>query len=133
MTFTESINTCFSKYATFSGRAERPEYWWFALFTSSISLLLSAAGAGGLSALSLLFSLGTFLPAAAAAVRRLHDTNHSGWISLIAFVPFGVFYVLWLLIKQGTEGPNSYGDATAYAQAGTVDKEWDPPEEPQFR
>ena len=133
MTFTESIATCFSKYATFSGRATQPEYWWFALFTSVVSVFLSTAGASGLATLSLIFGLATFLPGLSAAVRRLHDTNHSGWFLLIALVPFGGFYVLWLLIKKGNDGMNIYDYETGYPQAGTISQDWAPPEDTQFR
>lgn len=136
MTFTESIATCFSKYATFSGRATQPEYWWFALFTWVVSISLSVAGAAsgsGLSNLSLIFGLATFLPGLSAAIRRLHDTDHSGWFLLIALVPFGGFYVLWLLIMKSTDGPNTYDYEPGYPQAGTRDQDWAPPEDTQFR
>lgn len=136
MTFTESIATCFSKYATFSGRATQAEYWWFALFTSVVSISLSvvsAAGGSGLASLSLIFGLATFLPGLSAAVRRLHDTDHSGWFLWIALVPFGGFYVLWLLLKKGTDGLNIYDYEPGYPQAGTISQDWAPPNDTQFR
>ena len=83
MTFQESIRVCFSKYADFNGRAGRSEYWWFILFIVIVSLATSMVG----SVLSGLFSLGTLLPSIAAATRRLHDTNRSGWWQLILIVP----------------------------------------------
>lgn len=71
MTFGNSISTCFSKYATFDGRASRSEYWWWFLFT-----VLASAAAGMISeTLSGLFSLGVLLPSLAVGARRLHDTG----------------------------------------------------------
>ena len=75
MNFQESVKTCFSKYADFSGTASRPEYWWFALFVFVASIVISSVS----PILSGLFSLATLLPAIAAATRRLHDTQRSGW------------------------------------------------------
>lgn len=80
--FVEAIKVCFSKYATFRGRASRSEYWYFTLFTSLLggfgSLLETGMGNDG-SAISALFGIATFLPSLAVTVRRLHDTDHSGW------------------------------------------------------
>ena len=94
MTFTQSIKSVFSKYATFTGRASRSEYWYFTLFniiTSTLLLLLGIAiGAatggsdgvpGGLIVgyiLYIIYGLGVLIPSLAVAVRRLHDTNNSG-------------------------------------------------------
>ena len=83
MTFVESIQTCFRQYATFEGRATRSEYWWFVLFlilTQLVAELLSPVLAG-------IFVLATLLPAIAAATRRLHDIDKSGWWQLLGFVP----------------------------------------------
>lgn len=92
--FTEAIKVCFQKYATFRGRASRSEYWWFVLFVALGGfvggLLESAMGSDG-QALSGVFSLATFLPSLSAQVRRLHDTNRSGWWIggfYLAFIPF---------------------------------------------
>lgn len=82
MSFTESIQTCFSKYAVFVGRASRAEFWWWYLFDFIVSFI-----AGFIDGLigeefivfSLIVTLGLFLPGLSVAVRRYHDTNHSGW------------------------------------------------------
>jgi uncharacterized membrane protein YhaH (DUF805 family) len=104
MTFTESIRTCFSKYATFEGRASRSEYWWFMLF-----VLLVGAGTAMISIdLSNLFHLATLLPSLAAACRRLHDTNRSGWLQLIMLIPLvGWLVLIYLLVQKPTE-PNRF-------------------------
>ena len=94
MTLTESIKTCFQKYAIFNGRAKRSEYWYFFLFgfisTVSLSILdmaLFPTNENGV--LSLIFTLITFIPFISAACRRLHDINRSGWWQLL---PYGIMF-----------------------------------------
>jgi uncharacterized membrane protein YhaH (DUF805 family) len=96
MTFQESITTCFRKYADFSGRASRSEYWWFMLFyfLASAACSIISQVVGGL------FSLAILLPMLAAASRRLHDTNRSGWWQLIALLPIIGFIVLIVFLAQ---------------------------------
>jgi uncharacterized membrane protein YhaH (DUF805 family) len=107
MTFTESIKVCFSKYADFNGRASRSEYWWFALFIVLISM---AAGAISES-LRVVLMVATLLPSIAAATRRLHDTNRSGWLQLIALIPIlGWIAIIYFLVQEPKE-PNNFGTA----------------------
>ena len=96
MTFQESIKVCFNKYADFTGRASRAEYWWFMLFILLVSLAASMIS----PMLSGLFSLGTLLPCLAAATRRLHDTNRSGWWQLVALVPVIGFIIILVFLAQ---------------------------------
>nr|WP_315491027.1 DUF805 domain-containing protein [uncultured Rhodoferax sp.] len=96
MTFQESIQVCFSKYADFNGRAVRSEYWWFFLFIVLVSVATSLVS----NTVSALFSLATFIPSIAAATRRLHDTNRSGWWQLIALVPVIGWIVLVVFLAQ---------------------------------
>ena len=96
MRFQESIRVCFTKYADFNGRAGRPEYWWFALFIIVTSLVMSKLS----PTLGGVFSLATLLPSIAAAARRLHDTNRSGWWQLIAVVPLVGIIVLVVFLAQ---------------------------------
>lgn len=103
MTFTDSIKTCFNKYATFEGTASRSEYWWFMLF-----LFLASAAANVISeTLGVLFTLATILPSIAAACRRLHDTDRSGWWQLIVLVPVIGWIVLIVFLVQESR-PNRY-------------------------
>ena len=98
MNFQDAIRTCFSKYADFTGRATRPEYWWFVLFVVLVSVGLSLVS----PMLSGIFSLATLLPSVAAATRRLHDTKRSGWWQLICFVPvIGLIVILVFLAQEG--------------------------------
>jgi uncharacterized membrane protein YhaH (DUF805 family) len=77
------------KFAVFTGRAPRAEYWWFYLATVIVQIPLTIVdeSIGEWSPLSSLFSLATFIPWLAVTVRRLHDTNRSGWWLLALFLP----------------------------------------------
>jgi uncharacterized membrane protein YhaH (DUF805 family) len=102
----------FERYALFEGRAGRAEYWWFVLANILLSIVLSvlARGAGLFAFLSFVVSIALLVPSLAAAVRRLHDTDRSGWWLLIALVPFvGVIVLIVFLAMESTPGPNQYG------------------------
>ena len=110
----EAVSTCFSKYVDFQGRASRPEYWWWTLFVIIVYVVLVGLGAALQSSIfsiiALLFWLGVLLPALAVTVRRLHDTDHSGWWIFIELVPIvGPFWLLYFLVIGGTPGPNRFG------------------------
>src|SRR5437899_1593476 len=77
------------KYAVFSGRARRKEYWMFFLFNLIIGLVLGVIEgvAGGPGVLESLYGLAVLIPGIAVSVRRLHDTNRSGWWLLIGLIP----------------------------------------------
>jgi len=104
MTFQESVKVCLTKYADFNGRASRSEYWWFFLFIIVVSVATSMFS----HALSGLFSLATLLPSIAAASRRLHDTNRSGWWQLICLVPvIGLVVLIVFLAQEGSSEASS--------------------------
>ena len=116
MTFGDSIKTCLSKYATFQGRASRSEYWWFQLFIllGYAAVAMIGSGLGGFRtglAVAEVAGLFVFLPSIGVLVRRLHDTNRSGWWYWITLVPLigGILLLVWFC-SQGTRGPNDYGD-----------------------
>lgn len=109
------------RYAQFSGRAGRREYWMFVLFTFLCNLtlyIISAVGASMDSSViatigalgSGLFALATLVPSLAVAVRRLHDTDRSGWFVLVAMVPIIGLVLVYFLIQSGTAGVNRFGD-----------------------
>lgn len=89
MSFVTAIKTCFSKYATFSGRALRSEYWYFQLFLILSDVLLNAV----LEPVSFFFSIIVFMPGLAVTVRRFHDIGKSGWWFPIVMLPF----LSWIL------------------------------------
>jgi uncharacterized membrane protein YhaH (DUF805 family) len=130
MDFTEAVKTVYGKYATFTGRARRSEYWWWALYmliTGSIVALVESSmglgmghmgmGGGSMSAgyeggpLTGIWSLAHLLPGLGLAVRRLHDTERSGWWLLIVLIPLiGLLVLLYFFISKGTTGPNRFGE-----------------------
>lgn len=92
------------KYADFSGRARRSEYWYFFLGNLIISIILLILGNGmRTDILANIFSLATFVPSLAVGVRRMHDVGKSGWFILIPI------YNLILACTDGQVGPNEYG------------------------
>lgn len=93
------------KYAQFSGRARRSEYWYFVLFNTIITIILTIVGyAVGVPLLNNIYSLGVLIPSIAVGVRRMHDVNKSGWFLLIPL------YNLILACTDGTPGDNEYGE-----------------------
>lgn len=103
MTPIDYAMTPLRKYADFSGRARRAEYWWYVLGITIVSIvamildsLLGMSGmvAGMYGPLTLLVLLGTLIPSLAVAVRRLHDTNRSGWWMLILVVPYLIMGIM---------------------------------------
>ena len=105
------------KYADFTGRARRMEYWMFMLFSSlcgmavfAISAFTAARGAVVTSVLPLLYSVGLILPTLAVTVRRLHDTGRSGWWYFIGLVPIiGAIVLFVWMCTGGTPGDIQYG------------------------
>ena len=118
--FGEAISRGFTNYFTFSGRASRPEYWWWVLFTFLLGLIPFAG-------------LVTLIPTLAVTSRRLHDIGKSGWLQILPWAIFGVAVIsavaaipippaVWIiaafasfvvlivwLVRKGDEGSNKYG------------------------
>jgi uncharacterized membrane protein YhaH (DUF805 family) len=118
-----------SKYAVFSGRARRKEYWMFQLVNFVVALVLCAGfvtkPSPSLIPLLMLvifgYVLATLVPGLAVSVRRLHDINFTGWWLLIGFIPMGGLVLLVFHLLDSTPGSNLYGpnpkgmDAAPYA------------------
>lgn len=107
-----------NKYATFEGRARRSEYWYFVLFyvLTIVALAIIDGIAGtlnddvGIGLLSGIFVLATFVPALAVTVRRLHDTDRSGWWVLLDLVPvIGPLVLLVFTVLDSQPGANRFG------------------------
>ncbi len=95
------------KYAEFNGRATRSEFWYFVLANAIISILLGFIS----NNLGSLYNLAVIVPSVAVGARRLHDTNRSGWMQLIALIPLvGPIWLIILLATKG-DGNNQYGKA----------------------
>lgn len=139
MSFIESIRTVLSKYATFSGRARRSEFWWFYLaavivvtvlylalivpgLTAYGTAVIEAANAGSTTVPTMpgsltagylvvsLVGLALLLPTLAVIVRRLHDTGKSGALAFLLLIPFVNFILLIVWgASAGTPGPNQFG------------------------
>jgi uncharacterized membrane protein YhaH (DUF805 family) len=107
------------RYADFSGRSRRKEYWMFVLGIIIAAVLLGIIeGVVGMSGmvggvygpLTTLLLLGIIVPSIAVQVRRFHDQDKSGWFVLLGFIPFvGGLIVLVFMCLEGTRGPNQYG------------------------
>jgi uncharacterized membrane protein YhaH (DUF805 family) len=107
------------RYAEFSGRSRRKEYWMFVLGVFIAAIVLSIIeGALGLSGmvggvygpLTTIFFLAVLIPSIAVQIRRFHDQDKSGWFLLLALIPFvGGLIVLVFMCLEGTRGPNRFG------------------------
>lgn len=106
------------KYAVFDGRAQRKEYWLFVLFNLIVSIVLTIvdrltgtySADYGMGALGAVYALAVLLPGIGVSVRRLHDTDRSGWWLLIVFIPIlGALVLLVFMILDGTPGTNRFG------------------------
>ena len=107
------VDTLKNRYAQFTGRARRKEYWMFVLAYTllyvAIMVISSASETiGGL--LMLVFALGLLIPSLALGFRRLHDIDKSAWWLLIGLIPIiGALVLLYFAVLPGTVGPNRFG------------------------
>ena len=130
MGFTESLRTCFGKYAKFDGRASRSEFWYFVLFcflyflVAGFLLGFSGVSDAAFDGATLVLLIPIFIPSIAVAARRLHDINQSGWMQCI-FIPgfiadefLGTGFVIYILTlglwvfwfsQAGKKGKNRFG------------------------
>jgi len=118
MNIQTAVKTCFNKYATFSGRASRSEYWFFYLFTIIASVItwvidtmLLGYGADDTGAISLIFQIIIILPGLAVGARRLHDIGKSGWWQLLVLTLIGIILLIVWFATVGSSKKNNYGPA----------------------
>jgi len=114
------------KYAVFSGRARRKEYWYFFLFNIIVSIVLgvidgitgSFSPEAGMGLLGGIYALAVLIPGIAVSVRRLHDTDRSGWWLLIALIPLiGAIVLLVFMVQDSKPGQNQFGSNPKEATA----------------
>lgn len=116
MNFQTSIKTCFNKYATFSGRASRSEFWFFFLFSvlGGIIAMIIDSMILGYSAeedgpIYLIFNILILIPSLAVGARRLHDIGRSGWWQLIYFTIIGIILLIIWFATIGSSKKNIHG------------------------
>jgi uncharacterized membrane protein YhaH (DUF805 family) len=116
MNFQQAITICLRKYVDFSGRATRPEFWWFFLFQIIVTVVASFLG----NTIQTIAALALLLPGIAVGARRMHDIGKSAWFLLLALIPIigGLILLYWAVQPSGP--PNQYGGAQAAPDAPTV-------------
>ena len=115
MKLEESIRVCFTKYATFEGRASRSEFWWFFLFQVIVMLVAGMVS----DILYGVVALGLLLPSIAVGARRFHDIGKTGWLMLIGLIPVvNLLLIYWFV--QPSDGPNAFGGAPAVPADGAT-------------
>ena len=123
MSFATAVKSFWSNYTNFKGRARRSEYWFIQLFLIATNIAVAvidlalmngdverfiANGGGGIVGLIWIFA--TIVPALAVLIRRLHDTNRSGWWALIGLVPLaGAIVLLVFTVEDSNKAVNKYG------------------------
>lgn len=134
MSLGESLTSVFNKYATFTGRARRSEYWWFTICYYAIQFIFNFATFGMMlgtlsgemsyndpsyslfTMASVVIGLGLLLPSLAVTVRRLHDIGKSGWNILWAAIPLiGIIIVLVWMCQDSDVVANKYGESPKYS------------------
>jgi len=116
MDFQTSIKTCFNKYAVFSGRASRSEFWFFVLFgflggiiTAIIDVMILGFPAEKNGPINLIFSIALIIPSISVTARRLHDINKSGWWQLLWLTIIGgILLIIWNA-TEGESKKNKFG------------------------
>ena len=116
MNFQTSIKTCFNKYAVFSGRASRSEFWFFVLFgllggviSAIIDTMILGYSVEVNGPINLIFSVALILPSIAVTTRRLHDINKSGWWQLLWLTVIGGIVVIVWNATEGEKKKNKHG------------------------
>jgi uncharacterized membrane protein YhaH (DUF805 family) len=112
MTFSEAIKSGFDHYTKFGGRAGRPPFWWWFLFGILVGIGANIIDVilGTYPIFSGLAGLALLLPGLSVAIRRLHDTNRTGWWVLIELIPIiGIIVLIVFWVQEGDAGENKYG------------------------
>lgn len=114
MNFKDAVMTALRKYVDFSGRATRPEFWWFLLFQMAVFMVTGMIS----PILYGIAALGLLLPGMGLAVRRLHDIGKSGWWLLLGFVPIVGLVLIWWFAQPGNAAGSRFGQSVGEAPMG---------------
>jgi uncharacterized membrane protein YhaH (DUF805 family) len=123
MTFGEAVRSGFDHYAKFDGRASRRAFWWWVLFVFLVGIAANIIDlAIDAPVFTALVGLALLLPNLSVSIRRLHDTDRTGWWILIYLIPLiGLIVLLVFYLQQGDRGENRFGPPpaeTAPAETG---------------
>jgi uncharacterized membrane protein YhaH (DUF805 family) len=119
--FIDAIKMGFKGYVVWNARSTRPEFWWWVLFVVAVAIvallldsLIFGTQTGGFGPIYLFAVLALFLPNLSLIVRRLHDTNRTGWWYWIALIPFvGAIVLLVFFLLPSTQGPTRWNNRIA--------------------
>lgn len=115
MEFPQAIESGFTKYFDFQGRASRSEFWYFQLFLilGGIAVnILDVFGGGGM--LTLLWNIAIIIPSISIVFRRFHDLGRTGWWILLPFTIIGIIPYIWMLCLKSEEEHNRFGPSPFY-------------------
>jgi uncharacterized membrane protein YhaH (DUF805 family) len=125
MSFQDAVRVCLRKYADFSGRARRSEYWWFVVFTAVVTTVAGVVDAvagtrlGSTGIVQAVATLALLLPGLAVGARRLHDVGQSGWSLLLIIIPvLGALILIYAFFSRDSHADNKYGPSP---KAGSVE------------
>jgi uncharacterized membrane protein YhaH (DUF805 family) len=126
MNMIEAVGSCFRKYANFSGRAVRSEYWYWSLFSAVACVVFGVIDEtlnpgtqfGIFSAVTAFVTVALILPGLAVSARRLHDVDRSGWWLLLGFTVVGIIPLVYWACLKGTLGQNRFGSELMLTSRG---------------
>ena len=118
MDLSTSVKVCFKKYATFEGRAQRSEFWYFCLFCLLVGIVtlyidISVLGYSveeEYTPLNTIAYLAVFIPSISVTARRLHDIGKSGWWMLLALTGIGIILLIVWYVTEGEKKKNRFGN-----------------------
>jgi len=124
VSFGDAVRSGFDHYTKFEGRASRSAFWWWVLFqiiVEFVAAILDYAIFSNLGVFYGLTALALLLPSFSVSIRRLHDTDRTGWWLLIYLIPvIGFIVLLVFFLTDSDTGPNRYGPGPDTAQAGAA-------------
>jgi uncharacterized membrane protein YhaH (DUF805 family) len=124
VSFGDAVRSGFDHYTKFQGRASRSAFWWWVLFqiiVESVAAILDYAIFSNLGVFYGLTALALLLPSLSVSIRRLHDTDRTGWWLLIYLIPvIGFIVLLVFFLTDSDTGPNRYGPGPDTPQAGAA-------------